>query len=509
MTMLQFVRVLVASLIIASAVGDEIKNVLLLLADDAGLEMGAYLNKFSQTANLDALARRGLLFNNAFTSVSSCSPSRAQLLTGQASHSNGMYGLHHSVHNFNVLPNIQSLPNVLREKSNGHILSGIIGKKHVGAADHFRFDFEETEEKHPINQIGRNITNIKLYTREFLRQAKTQAKPFFLMIGFHDPHRCGHVTPQYGEFCERWGTGEEGMGTIPDWKPIYYDWRNLDIPAYLPVTDVVRKELAAQYMTISRLDQGVGLVLRELESFDFANNTLVMYTSDNGPPFPAARTNLYERGIKSPFILASPNAEDRHHETTGAMVSLMDVYATVLDAFQLSLNNSAFSSKSLMPLLRKEPRPQEDDAVYGSHSYHEITMDYPMRMIRTRQYKLIHNLNYWSYFPIDQDFYTSPTFQQILNATLHRDNLPWYRSLQSYYERPEWELYNIKSDTMERHNLAEQPEYKNVLKVLKQRLHEWQASTNDPWLCAPHAVLQAQGIYKDNPVCLTLGHESL
>ncbi|XP_067618059.1 N-sulphoglucosamine sulphohydrolase [Eurosta solidaginis] len=492
---------------------DEIQNVLILLADDAGFESGAYLNKFCQTPNLDTLAQRGLIFNNAFTSVSSCSPSRAQLLTGQASHSNGMYGLHQGVHNFNVLPSVASLPNVLREKSQGRILSGIIGKKHVGAAKNFQFDFEQTEEQHSINQIGRNITNIRRYAREFLAQAKKEARPFFLLIGFHDPHRCGHITPQYGEFCERWGSGEEGMGVIPDWKPIYYDWRNLEVPAHLPDTDVVRQELAAQYMTTSRLDQGVGVVLKELAAHGYDSNTLVIYTSDNGPPFPGGRTNLYERGVREPLIISAPTAKARRHETTAAMSSLLDIYNTVLDAFHYytPTDNASQddSTRSLLPILYEEPQPMERDAIFGSQNFHEITMNYPMRMVRTRRFKLIHNLNFWSYFPIDQDLYTSPTFQQILNATINKQPFPWYKSLRDYYERPEWELYDIKADPLERNNLVGISKYQSVYEELSARLLRWQVKTGDPWRCAPHAVLEAQGVYRDSPVCLTLGHDAI
>ncbi|XP_030370220.1 N-sulphoglucosamine sulphohydrolase [Scaptodrosophila lebanonensis] len=486
------------------------QNVVVLLADDAGFEMGAYLNKYCQTPNLDALAKWGLLFNNAFTSVSSCSPSRAQLLTGQASHSSGMYGLHQGVHNFNVLPAVNSLPNVLREQSNGHILSGIIGKKHVGAAANFQFDFEQTEEQHSINQIGRNITKIKEYTKEFLDRAKREGRPFFLLVAFHDPHRCGHITPQYGEFCERWGSGEEGMGSIPDWKPIYYDWRNLEVPPYLPDTDVVRQELAAQYMTTSRLDQGVGLVLNELQKSGFSDETLVIYTSDNGTPFPSGRTNLYEPGIREPLIISSPQPNTRRHDTTGAMASLLDIYPTILDVFRIRIqNDTRLTGKSLLPVLEKEPTPNDRDTVFGSQNYHEVTMAYPMRMVRNRCYKLIHNLNYWSYFPIDQDFYTSPTFQQILNATINKQPLPWYKTLLQYYKRPEWELYDIKADALERFNLVSKSQYSGTLKQLRQQLYKWQIDTEDPWRCAPHAVLQAQGVFKNDPVCLTLGHEAL
>lgn len=140
-------------------------------ADDGGFEMGAYRNRINQTPNLDDLAKQSLIFNNAFTSVSSCSPSRAALLTGMPSHQNGMYGLHQGEHHFNSFRSIRSITDILRKNN---IRSGLIGKKHVGPAKVFQFDFERTEDKYPINQIGRNITNIKLMVREFLQQNKTQ-----------------------------------------------------------------------------------------------------------------------------------------------------------------------------------------------------------------------------------------------------------------------------------------------------------------------------------------------
>lgn len=58
---------------------------------------------------------------------------------------------------------------------------------------------------------------------------------FFLYVGFHDPHRCGHTSPQYGPFCERFGSGEEGMGIIPDWQPWYYQWDQIQLPFNIPV----------------------------------------------------------------------------------------------------------------------------------------------------------------------------------------------------------------------------------------------------------------------------------
>lgn len=138
-----------------------------MVADDGGFEIGAYRNRIVQTPNLDDLSKRSLIFNNAFASVSSCSPSRASLLTGMPSHQNGMYGLHQAEHHFNAFDNIQSLPKLLK---NNHIRTGLIGKKHVGPSQVFTSDYERTEEKYSINQVGRNITKIKNFVKEFLQQ---------------------------------------------------------------------------------------------------------------------------------------------------------------------------------------------------------------------------------------------------------------------------------------------------------------------------------------------------
>lgn len=493
-------------LVTETVLSDKARNVLILLADDGGFELGAYLNKICQTPNIDALAQRSVIFNNAFTSVSSCSPSRAALLTGTPSHQNGMYGLHQGVHHFNSFDNITTLPNLLRH--NG-IMTGIIGKKHVGPADVFQFDYEQTEMNNHIDQVGRNITHIKLLTREFLAKANNDHKPFFLYVGFHDPHRCGHSEPQYGPFCERFGSGEEGMGLIPDWQPWYYQWDEVQLPYFVQDTEAARRDIAAQYTTMSRLDQGVALVLKELQASGHADDTLVIYTSDNGIPFPSGRTNFYDPGVRTPLIISSPNTSARRNQASAALVSLLDIMPTVLDWFGLPWeqeSNDITQSdkpKSLLPILEKEPPYSESEAVFLSQSHHEVTMYYPMRAVRTRRYKLIHNINFAMPFPVDQDLYVSPTYQDILNRTRARQPLPWYKSLKQYYYRPQWELYDLRADTAEMNNLHGKPSLAEVENELRTRLQRWQEDTRDPWQCAPGAVLERDSDTGDG-VCLSL-----
>ena len=82
-------------------------------------------------------------------------------------------------------------------------------------------------------------------------------RPFFLYVAFHDPHRCGHTNPEFGNFCEKFGNGKQGMGFIPDWNPINYSTEEIEVPYYLPNSRVIREDISAQYTTISRLDQGI------------------------------------------------------------------------------------------------------------------------------------------------------------------------------------------------------------------------------------------------------------
>ncbi|CAL1601894.1 unnamed protein product [Knipowitschia caucasica] len=480
------------------------RNVLLIIADDAGFETEVYNNSVVHTPNLRTLAKRSLLFNNAFTSVSSCSPSRSSILTGLPQHQNGMYGLHQGVHHFNSFDGVQSLP-LLLSKADVH--TGIIGKKHVGPGSVYPFDFAYTEENNSVLQVGRNITRIKLLVRKFFQTHKEKAqkrepgqkdRSFFLYVAFHDTHRCGHSQPQFGAFCEKFGNGEKGMGRIPDWTPQLYTPDQVKVPTFVPDTPAARADLAAQYTTVSRLDQGIGLVLQELREAGYDNDTLIIYSSDNGIPFPNGRTNLYRSGTAEPMLVSSPEHRQRWGQSSAAYVSLLDITPTVLDWFSVpypsySLPSSPsapvhLTGRSLLPALITEPRTW--DTVFASQSLHEVTMFYPMRSVHQGAYHLLHNLHYRMPFPIDQDFYVSPTFQDILNRTQAGETTHWFKTLQQYYYRERWELYDTRSDPLEIQNLASDVEYRPVLLSLRQQLLKWQWATGDPWVCGPDQVLE-------------------
>lgn len=483
------------------------KNVLVLIGDDAGFETQVYNNSVCKTPNLNRLAASSLVFKNAFTSVSSCSPSRSVILSGLPQHQNGMYGLHQGYHHFLSFDEVQSLPRIL---GNNNIRTGIIGKKHVGPETVYPFDYAQTEENNSILQVGRNITRIKHEVRKFLQQK--DSRPFFLYIGFHDPHRCKHTNPEYGDFCEKFGNGEPGMGTIPDWSPVHYSPEEVLVPYFVQDTPAARMDIAKQYTTISRLDQGIGVVLKELELAGHGQDTLVLYSSDNGIPFINGRTNLYDPGMAEPFLLSSPYHKRRQGQESNSMVSHVDIVPTILDWFNISypqykLNKQPvlLTGKTLLPFLNREPT-NKLQAVFASHNLHEITMYYPMRVVRDQQFKLIHNMNFKMPFGIDQDFYISDSFQDLLNRTRAGVPTHWFKTLEDYYYRDQWELYDINSDPEETVNLVRDPsgQYIAVFKAMQKALLHWQNATADPWICAPWGVLEDTGAFKNRHSCLDM-----
>lgn len=195
-------------------------------------------------------------------------------------------------------------------------------------------------------------------------------------------------------------------------------------------------------------------------------------------------------------------------------MNLLDVVPTVLDWFQLSYPRysifrktpqTTLAGNSLMPLVQSGGSNSHSfDVTFASQSLHEITMYYPMRVVLTQSHKLIQNINYLMPFPIDQDLYVSRTFMNMMKRTSSGQTLRWYKTLHSYYYRPQWELFDLKTDPHELHNLYGMPAYENITIDLMQKLRTWQNVTADPWICAPDGVLENKGRYRHSPTCLPL-----
>jgi N-sulfoglucosamine sulfohydrolase len=218
-------------------------------------------------------------------------------------------------------------------------------------------------------------------------------------------------------------------------------------------------------------------LLQALENTGHSGDTLFLFLSDNGCPWPGAKTTLYEAGMRLPLVVRLPG-EFPKGVATDAMVTWADLTPTILDYAGVARPGYALHGRSFLSVLKQPDQPGWDE-IYASHTFHEITMYYPMRVIRTRRYKYILNLAHELPYPFASDLYDSPTWQAALSRG---EKLFGSRSLDAYIHRPRHELYDLKADPQELHNLAEQPEQQGLLKDLQRRLRAWQEKTKDPWV---------------------------
>jgi N-sulfoglucosamine sulfohydrolase len=426
-------------------------NIVVIIADDLGLELRCYGNKAIQTPNIDGLAKRGVRFSKAYATVASCSPSRATILTGLHTHQNGQYGLAHGPHKQQMHDWVLGLPNLLQRVG---YFTGIIGKFHVIPTKNFSFEEEVT--KVP----ARNPEAMAKKTREFL--AKRGKQPFFLVVGFTDPHRA------------KGGFANEDFAKDP--KEVKYDPKDVIVPPFLPDRPEVRAELAQYYQSISRLDRGVGEILAALAEAGLLEDTLIVFLSDNGMPFPGAKTTQYDAGLHLPLILAGPGVPSGR--TNAALVSWVDIAPTLLDAAAAAGPKTyKLPGRSLLPIL-KEDEPKGWDEVFGSHQFHEITMYYPMRSVTTRTHKYILNLDHTKEAPLPSDLWGSATWQSV-----RKNSLEWMgeRRVFTFLKRPREELFDLSKDAFELKSVANDPDFAATLEKLRERVRAWQDETADPW----------------------------
>ena len=451
-------------------------NIVLIVADDHGREaVGCYGNPTVRTPHIDQLATEGTRFSHAFCTTASCSPSRSVLLTGLHNHANGMYGLQHQEHHFSSFDTIRSLPVLLEQAG---YRTARIGKLHVAPEQvyHFQRVLKAGGVNDPAS-IGRSPVEMARECYSFIEEKSD--KPFFLYFATDDPHRSNSVAPDGSPIFD--GSKPNLFGNRPGGYPQvgdhFYQPRDVRIPAYLPDTKACRAELAQYYESISRLDQGVGRLIDYLKDTGQYDNTVIIYLSDNGAPFPGSKTNVYEPGMRLPCIIKLPKPQ-RPGFVQDAMISWADIAPTLLDIAGAQPTGLRQQGRSFKAIIEQDNVTGWDE-VYGSHSLHEITMYYPMRVLRERRYKLIFNLAHSSPYPMALDLYQSFTWQDIIQTKQKQFGK---RTVAAYLHRPRFELYDLQTDPDELHNLATNPAYQAKLKQMQAKLRRFQQQTHDPWL---------------------------
>jgi len=435
-------------------------NIILFVVDDLGTnDAGCYGNTLIKTPGIDALATQGTRFTNAFCTTPSCSASRSVILTGKQNHANGQYGHSHFEFHFSAFKNIKSLPVIL--DSVGYRTMRV-GKFHIAPASVFHFnDYHPKKADYP-DEVWKPFSESPKYPfantrppevlaedmRNFIAQKES---PFFLYFNTFEPH-----APY----------NREGSDIINS--------KDVIVPEHLPDVPSVREELAKYYMSAQRADKALLKLTQILKETEQWENTIILFTSDNGRPFPGAKINLYDPGIKLPFVFRNPH-QNKQNIVSDAMVSFTDITPTLLDFAGVDISKYNFHGHSFKSQLNKE-KSIGFDTVYASHTFHEIQMYYPMRMIRDRQYKFIWNLE--SQKPFHLGVGTDAFINLIKNNNLTHIGK---RKVKDYLQRPKFELYDLKNDPHEINNLADDSAYDKLVKTYKSKLNTFQNTTDDPW----------------------------
>lgn len=436
------------------------KNVLLLIADDLGKQLSCYGAKTIQTPNLDTLAAQGTRFDYAFASTASCSGSRSVIYTGLHTHQNGQYGLASHRHHFVTFDHVETAPHLLNQSG---YLTGIVGKVHVGPAAVYPWEVRQESDTRDVAIVADQV-------QDFFRKSQTEERPFFLTVGFHDPHRDR----------TRGGFGND-QEYDPRVKKGHYKPDDVEVPPFINDSPGARFELAEYYNSIYRLDQGVGMILAGLAEAGLTDSTLVIFISDNGPPFINSKTTLYDAGVRLPLIISNPGCKAA---VSSNMVSYVDILPTILDYAghpRVIDPSKKRLGRSLLPLLGIESTLPDWNRVFGSHTFHEVTNYWPTRFIRDRRYKYHRNIAWRLDFPFAADLYGSLSWEDIRNSP-ESEIMIGGRKLKDYFFRPPEEFYDLENDPNEVRNLVKDPEYAVVLDGLREKLEEWQRRTEDPWL---------------------------
>ena len=429
-------------------------NLVVIIADDLGWDdCGPFGHKTIRTPHLDRLAAQGLRFTRAYVTASSCSPSRASLLTGRYPHQTDAEQLHWPVP-------ANQITFVERLRAAGY-WAAAVGKWHLGPALKKRFDLvKEADERGFQLPAGKGKGGPLLADPArasgcedwvpVLRD-RPRDRPFFLWLAALDPHR--DYTP----------------GAVP--KP--HAPEDVRLPPYVPDTPEVRRDFALYYDEIARLDSYVGQVLAELDRQGVADDTVVVFLSDNGRPFPRDKTTLYEGGLRTPLIVRWPGRV-APGSTCDRLVSSVDIAPTLLQIAGVDVGPS-FVGQSFLPLLT-DPAAKGRSYVFAEDHWHDLE-DLGRAAISARYSYIRNDLPALPNTP-PADALRSPTFQAMRRL---RDAGKLTPAQARVFEkpRPAEELYDLTADLFQLHNLAGDPKHAAALDEHRQALAAWSRETGD------------------------------
>ena len=426
-------------------------NILLIVSEDNGPEIGAYGTPYVSTPHLDALAESGVRFQNAYVPQAGCSQSRAAFLTGLYPHQNGQIGL--ATWKFGLYR--RDTPNIVRSLKEVGYRTGIIGKLHVNPPAAFPFDFAKIPS---ANFKREGMERYAALAADFIGQGE---QPFFLSVNYPDAHR--PFLAQVDGIPEQ---PLQGAHVEP------LEYMGLD-------SEVLRNDTANYYNSMTRLDRLVGDLLQALSDSGKSDDTLVVYLGDHGADLLRGKRTSFEGGVRIPLIVRWPGIQ-QPGQVREELVSTLDLMPTFLEVAVAS-SVTGLAGRSLSPLLAGQTPPWREYLFteFHLHSNHNY---FPQRTARDQRYKLIRNLMPNTVNP--GHAFTVGRFvgeSEMLDA-VNRAPEQVRSAYQAMANPPEYELYDLAADPYEFTNLASDPAHKQTLERLKSKLQQWREETEDPFL---------------------------
>jgi len=433
----------------ASAEGLARPNMIVIIADDmAWDDCGAYGHPHIRTPNIDRLAREGMRFSSAFLTCSSCSPSRSSINTGRYPHATGAGELHQSIPGEQVL-----FASLLKEAG---YFTAACGKWHMGNA---------VKEQYDVVREGGNPAGYGYWLPALQERPKDQ--PFFLWLATTDPHR-GYQ-----------------LNTIAE----PHESSDAVVPPYMPDIEATQGDLALYYDEIGRLDLWVGKVLDELESQGVADETLILFMSDNGRPFPRCKTTVFDSGVQTPFIVRWPEAVAQGVVTDG-LVSSVDIAPTFCELAGVELSPT-FQGVSFAAQLSDADAPGRD-YVHSEHNWHDYRAF--ERSVRDERYLYVYNGLPETPRTPPADAVRSPTYaamqQLYAEDGLNEDQLGCFET-----PIPKEQLFDVLADPHQLNDLAADPAHAETLQRMRDQFAIWQEETGDVEL--PEEELTPDGFHRE------------
>jgi arylsulfatase A-like enzyme len=404
-------------------------NIVYLNSHDTGRYVQPYGHAV-RTPNIQRLAEEGLLFRNAFCAAPTCSPSRAALLTGMSAHGSGMLGLAHRGWRLNDYRKV--LVHTLREHGYTSHHAGVQHIAHAPEGEAWRtIGFDE------------RLEGVE-YEAACAFLDRRPREPFYLEVGFLQTHR---------DFRLPLDPRDDPRYTAP--------------PPCLPDTPETRDDFAHFKTEAAELDRRVGAVLEALARNGFADNTLVICTTDHGIAFPFMKCNLTDHGIGVMLIMRGPG-DFAGGKVVEGMVSQLDIFPMLCDYLGIR-RPEWLEGVSFLPLIRGTAE-RVREAVFAEVTYHAAYE--PMRCVRTRGHAYIRRY----------DERSRPVLPNC-DDSISKDIL-LARGWQQH-PRPQEMLFDLAFDPQQSCDVADRPAMAATLSEMRGRLEAWMRETNDPLLMGP------------------------